>query len=78
MKESLKTLAAVKKEKSPLPRRPEAKSASSPALAPISPSEGGRDRRGTFHADSSFDRENDEEDDYDDDDLEPDRMKSSH
>ena len=70
----------VKKEKSPLPRRPEAtKSTSSPALVPISSPGEGRDRRSTFHADSSFDRDG-EEDDYERDaadDEEPERMKSS-
>ena len=71
----------IRKEKSPLPRRPEAtKSGSSPALVPISSPEEGRDRKGSFIADSSFDREREEEDDYErdeEDDEEPDRMKSS-
>ena len=51
----------VRKEKSPLPRRPDAKTSSSPALVPLSSPEE-RDRKGSFLADSSFDREREEDD----------------
>ena len=71
----IKKIGSGSKERSPLPLRPDPKTSSSPMI--VKPQVGeGRDRKGSFAGDSSFDRDGD--DDYGDgDDDEPERMKSS-